>query len=183
MPYAFDVALVAGGAVKLEFVNRGSAGGVFHVHDLKRPDEPPRRYTVEAQKTLTGEWPAGAYDLFVVGPNGFHRRYRGDEAGVSMSFAAVGRKARLKLSNVSGRTQFVTAVSGAYVEKIPVIHSAEIPRGQAREFIWDFAPTSGWYDLKVKVGEFEHRLAGCIEDGSPTTSDPAMGGPARMAWV
>jgi phospholipase C len=77
----------------------------------------------------------------------------------------------------------VTARPGAYEEKIHVIHSAEIPPAQAREFVWDFAPTSGWYDLKVKVGDFEQRLAGCIEDGSSTTSDPAMGGPARMAWV
>ncbi len=183
LPYAFDVALVAGITVKLEFVNRGSSGAVFHVYDLKRPDDPPRRYTVEARKTLASEWPAGAYDLFVLGPNGFHRRYRGEEAGVSLAFAAVGRKARLKLLNVSGQTQFVTARPGAYEEKIHVIHSAEIPPAQAREFVWDFAPTSGWYDLKVKVGDFEQRLAGCIEDGSSTTSDPAMGGPARMAWV
>ena len=183
LPYAFDVALVAGITVKLEFVNRGSSGAVFHVYDLKRPDDPPRRYTVEARKTLASEWPAGAYDLFVLGPNGFHRRYRGEEAGVSLAFVAVGRKARLKLLNVSGQTQFVTARPGAYEEKIHVIHSAEIPRAQAREFVWDFAPTSGWYDLKVKVGDFEQRLAGCIEDGSSTTSDPAMGGPARMAWV
>ncbi|MEY2759420.1 MAG: hypothetical protein RIR33_3198 [Pseudomonadota bacterium] len=183
LPYAFDVALVAGITVKLEFVNRGSSGAVFHVYDLKRPDDPPRRYTVEARKTLASEWPAGAYDLFVLGPNGFHRRYRGEEAGVSLAFAAVGRKARLKLLNVSGQTQFVTARPGAYEEKIHVIHSAEIPPAQAREFVWDFAPTSGWYDLKVKVGIFEQILAGCIEDGSSTTSDPAMGGPARMAWV
>lgn len=183
LPYAFDVALVAGITVKLEFVNRGSSGAVFHVYDLKRPDDPPRRYTVEARKTLASEWPAGAYDLFVLGPNGFHRRYRGEEAGVSLAFAAVGRKARLKLLNVSGQTQFVTARPGAYEDKIHVIHSAEIPPAQAREFVWDFAPTSGWYDLKVKVGDFEQRLAGCIEDGSPTTSDPAMGGPAWMAWV
>jgi phospholipase C len=183
LPYALDVALVAGITVKLEFVNRGSSGAVFHVYDLKRPDDPPRRYTVEARKTLASEWPAGAYDLFVLGPNGFHRRYRGEEAGVSLAFAAVGRKARLKLLNVSGQTQFVTARPGAYEEKIHVIHSAEIPPAQAREFVWDFAPTSGWYDLKVKVGDFEQRLAGCIEDGSSTTSDPAMGGPARMAWV
>ena len=182
LPYAFDVALTAGSAVKLEFINRGSSGAVFHVHDLKRPETAPRRYTVESLKTLTGEWPAGAYDLFVSGPNGFHRRYSGDSAGVSMSFAAVGRKARLRLSNVSDRTQHVTAWSGAYEEKIPVIHAAEIPRGDVREFVWDFAPTGGWYDLKVKVGGFEQRLAGRIDDGSPTTSDPAMGGAALMTW-
>jgi phospholipase C len=182
LPYAFDVALTAGSAAKLDFINRGSSGAVFHVHDLKRPEAAPRRYTVEALKALADGWPAGAYDLFVSGPNGFHRRYRGDGAGVSMSFAAVGRKARLRLSNESGRTQHVTVWSGAYEEKIPEIRAAEIPRGEVREFVWDFAPTSGWYDLKVKAGDFEQRLAGRIDDGSPTTSDPAMGGAALMTW-
>jgi phospholipase C len=182
LPYACDVALTAGRAAKLDFINRGSSGAVFHVYDLKRPDAAPRRYTVEALKALTGTWPDGAYDLFVVGPNGFHRRYRGEEASVSMSFAAVGRKARLRLSNASGRTQYVTAASGAYQEKIPEIHAAEIPRGEERDFFWDFAPTSGWYDLKVVAGDFEQRLAGRLDDGSPTTSDPAMGGSALIAW-
>lgn len=182
LPYAFDVALTAGSAAKLDFINRGSSGAVFHVHDLKRPEAAPRRYTVESLKTLTGEWPVGAYDLFVSGPNGFHRRYRGDGTGVSMSFASVGRKARLRLTNESGGTQYVTASAGAYEDKIPEIRVAEIPRGEGREFVWDFAPTSGWYDLKVKVGEFEQRLAGRIDDGSPTTSDPAMGGAALMTW-
>jgi len=182
LPYACDVALTAGRAAKLDFINRGSSGAVFHVYDLKRPDAAPRRYTVEALKTLTGAWPDGAYDLFVVGPNRFHLRYRGEEASVSMSFAAIGRKARLRLSNASGRTQHVTAVSAAYQEKIPAMHAVGIPRGEERDFVWDFAPTSGWYDLKVMTGDFEQRLAGRLDDGSPTTSDPAMGGSALMAW-
>jgi phospholipase C len=182
LPYACDVALTAGRAARLDFINRGSSGAVFHVYDLKRPDAVPRRYTVEALKTLTGAWPDGAYDLFVVGPNGFHRRYRGEEVSVSMSFAAIGRKARLRLSNASGRTQHVTAVSAAYQEKISEVHAAWIPRGEAREFVWDFAPASGWYDLKVMAGDFEQRLAGRLDDGSPTTSDPAMGGSALIAW-
>lgn len=182
LPHGCDVALTAGGAAKLGFINRGSSGAVFHVYDPKHPDAAPRRYRVEALNALTGAWPAGAYDLFVVGTKGFHRRCRGEAASVSMSFAAVGRKARLRLSPASGMTQYVTAVSGAYQEKISEIHAAGIPRREERDAVWDFAPTSGWYDLKVMAGDFEQRLAGGLDDGSPPASDPAMGGSALIAW-
>jgi phospholipase C len=50
-----------------------------------------------------------------------------------------------------------------------------------RSFLWFWSAfkTFGWYDLVVTVGEdpgFEYRLAGHIENGRDTPSDPAMGG-------
>jgi phospholipase C len=41
----------------------------------------------------------------------------------------------------------------------------------------------GWYDISVTSPEaprYLRRLAGRLETGAPSTSDPAMGGPARM---
>jgi hypothetical protein len=35
----------------------GRAGAVFHVYDRKHLDKIPRRYTVEAGKTLSDTWP------------------------------------------------------------------------------------------------------------------------------
>ena len=44
----------------------------------------PRRYVVEPGKTLDGVWnvaaDGGAYDLWVLGPNGYHRQFPGDLA-------------------------------------------------------------------------------------------------------
>ena len=56
-------------------------GAVFHVYDKLHLDRIPRRYTVEAGHMLDDEWATGddgLYDLWVAGPNGFHRHFKGD---------------------------------------------------------------------------------------------------------
>ena len=56
-----------GGAVQITFSNDGDAGVVFHVYDLLHLDRIPRRYTVEAGRSLVGSWDTnadgGRYDL------------------------------------------------------------------------------------------------------------------------
>jgi phospholipase C len=72
------------GRVQLQFANTGRAAAVFHVYDkLHLADRLPRRYVVEADKQLSDYWAAmtdnaGLYDLWVLGPNGFHRQFKGD---------------------------------------------------------------------------------------------------------
>jgi phospholipase C len=69
------------GEVRLLFANTGFAGAVFHVYDKLHLDRIPRRYTVEAGRMLDDEWEVGddgLYDLWVLGPNGFHRHFKGD---------------------------------------------------------------------------------------------------------
>jgi phospholipase C len=74
----------ANGRVQLAFANSGRAAAVFHVYDkLHLADRVPRRYMVEPGKQLNGDWAAaiddaGLYDLWVLGPNGFHRHFKGD---------------------------------------------------------------------------------------------------------
>src|SRR5690606_15673563 len=69
--------------VQLLFSNTGQAAAVFHVYDKLNLDRIPRRYMVEPGQILDDVWDAqadnlGHYDLWVLGPNGFHRHFRGD---------------------------------------------------------------------------------------------------------
>ena len=67
--------------VELVFGNTGRQASVFHVYDRRNLADLPRRYTVEPAEQLVGAWtPAtnGAYDLWVLGPNGFHRHATGN---------------------------------------------------------------------------------------------------------
>ena len=71
------------GRVQLLFANSGQAAAVFHVYDKLHLDRLPRRFMVEAGKRLDDVWnagvdDAGAYDLWVLGPNGFHRHFKGN---------------------------------------------------------------------------------------------------------
>ena len=72
----------ADGKVKLIFSNTGKQAAVFHVYDKLNLDRIPKRYIVEPNKTLDDEWDAlndnlGRYDLWVLGPNGYHRHFKG----------------------------------------------------------------------------------------------------------
>src|SRR5690606_29006395 len=42
--------------IRLIFENAGTAGAVYHVYDLKHLNRIPRRYTVEAGRSLRDEW-------------------------------------------------------------------------------------------------------------------------------
>ncbi len=93
------------GRVQLLFANSGRAAAVFHVYDkLHLSDRLPRRYVVEPGKQLAGDWAsmtddAGLYDLWVLGPNGFHRHFKGDlnrlrAGGVALPEIRVGYERR-----------------------------------------------------------------------------------------
>lgn len=71
------------GFVKLLFANTGTQGAVFHVYDKLNLSRVPRRYIVEAGKSLDDVWDAksdnqGMYDLWVMSSNGYHRHFKGD---------------------------------------------------------------------------------------------------------
>ncbi len=77
----------------LEFHNTGRAGAVFHVYDRLHLDRIPRRYVVEAAKSLRDDWvlreDKGRYDLWVYGPNGFVREFLGDSGGARVAMPEV----------------------------------------------------------------------------------------------
>jgi phospholipase C len=86
LPYVLHVSAhvdAAKRAVELLFVNTGFQGAVFHVYDKQHLDRLPQRYAVEPLKALEDTWTPtvddnGLYDLWVLGPNGFHRHFQGD---------------------------------------------------------------------------------------------------------
>ena len=186
LPYELDVhstVRASTNTVELHFVNSGAMGAVFQVRSGSTTD-PVRNYTVEAGKTLSGSWTvSGSYDLTVYGPNGFTRYFKGsvglgavavevhsecntdhDEASISLS-----------VRNAGERNASVTLLDAYTGEKVTrVLHpggSAEGPLSLER--------FHGWYDVVVTVTEdpsFERRLAGHVETGRDSMSDPAMGG-------
>ncbi|HEY1611739.1 MAG TPA: alkaline phosphatase family protein, partial [Paraburkholderia sp.] len=70
-----------GNTIELVFANSGDVAAVFHVYDRRDLDALPRRYTVARGKQLSDVWSAaadnGEYDLWVLGPVGYHRHFTG----------------------------------------------------------------------------------------------------------
>jgi phospholipase C len=189
LPYDLHVTdRVEGGCVALTLINRGSAGAVFHVYDKYRLQQPPRRYTVEPGKQLRALWmsdaPGGPYDLWVLGPNGFHRHATGrtDDAAspqVAVSFDQGAQALSVLLHNPGTAAATFTLTANAYLAA--PARSALVAPGATAALPWPLAHTGFWYDLQVQVAHlpgFLRRYAGRMETGSDGISDPAMGMPA-----
>jgi phospholipase C len=183
LPYELDVnSLVQDSTVTLRFVNSGEQGAVFQVRSGNTTD-PVRNYTVEAGKTLSGDFlVSGSYDLKVYGPNGFTRFFRGSVGkgaavlNVDADFGdRDGGSIELSLRN-GGKTNATVTVLDAYTgDRV----TRSLRPGGHVEFDPSSERVGGWYDLIVTVAEnksFEYRLTGHIETRRDSISDPAMGG-------
>jgi len=161
---------------------------VFHVYDRLHLDRLPRRYTVEPGKQLQGTWDTradqGRYDLWVLGPNGYHRHLTGDtdlarRAKVDPELQVVEQSAQrrlvLRLRNAGSQPCTFTLRANAYRDTSPQDYT--VPAGTTLDVAYDARAERGWYDLSVSVGSaqwFERRIAGRIESGADSISDPAM---------
>ncbi|OZI29820.1 phospholipase C, phosphocholine-specific [Bordetella genomosp. 10] len=193
LPYELHTtAHVAAGAstVTLEFANSGSAGAVFHVYDKRHLDLPPRRYAVEAGKSLSGVWTVpvgddGAYDLWVLGPNGYHRAFAGNlneqqAAGgpeIQVCYAVCDpAQVVVKLYNNGAAACTFTATAKAYRNDGP--WTATVQPGEVGELSWTLGDSGNWYDFAVTctgAASFQRRFAGRVEIGKDSVSDPALG--------
>jgi len=165
----------ARGTVKLQFANTGRAGAVFHVYDKLHLDRIPKRYTVEAGKTLDDEWAvgtenAGKYDLWVLGPNGFHRHFKGDlnalrANGIAIpeilvSYAARDGELQITLLNEGRRDCRFTLQSNKIYD---FVHVQSNGRGRdddehdRDDHDQGNGHGKGVWSVKVKGGEREHR--------------------------
>jgi phospholipase C len=161
-------------------------GAVFHVYDRLHLERAPRRYTVGAGRQLRGLWTSDAYDLWVLGPNGFHRHFAGAASTgnaprpeIELGYDTVRGNIALRVTNDSASACNFQLRANAYFDATP-LNLAVPARGQASHYI-SLRGSSQWYDFSVTVPEqpsFYRRFAGRVETGRDTLSDPALGGPA-----
>jgi len=192
LPYELHTSARAdatGGTVQLIFSNTGTAAAVFHVYDRLHLDRAPRRYVVEAGKQLDDRWDttadSGAYDLWVLGPNGFHRSFAGSVAAlraaatpnpeVRVCYDIDKGNVYLTLMNLGTANAALQVKAAAYRNDGP--WSASVAPGQTQELHWDLSGSASWYDFVVTCDAlpgFVRRFAGRVETGRDGLSDPAM---------
>ncbi len=173
LPYKLEVeGGLAEGGFLLSFTNSGSAGASFRV---ATEGAGPWFFTVEAGKTLDHTLPCnGPYDFSVLGPNGFFRRFKCDGDRTMDVAAQTDGGLRLVLYSFSPDPVGFT-LRDAYSNDGPSSGVISSPN-QALETSVDIARTGNWYDLTVEGPYgFLRRLAGHIEDGNPSWSDPLLG--------
>jgi phospholipase C len=196
LPYELHTSARAdavGGKVQLLFSNTGKAAAVFHVYDKLQPRAQAAPLHGGAWQGAGRRWtPAagdnGVYDLWVLGPNGFHRHFKGNldtlRAGdapspeVRVCYDVANGNVYLSMRN-DGKTACRFSIRAkAYRRRRPV----DVPRGggASAEQHWDACDSGQWYDFAVTCDAdpaYHRRFAGRVETGKHTVSDPAMGLP------
>ncbi|HEY5289945.1 MAG TPA: phospholipase C, phosphocholine-specific [Caulobacteraceae bacterium] len=184
IPYAFDVVARGGDqSLTLNFANSGGAGVCLNVYEAGGRAG-PWYYTVEPGKALDGVWrpSAGvaAYDLSVHGPNGFLRCFRGRydpaELETETKYDPDGQRLLITVRNPGAAAREVILTPGDYSREAP--RRRTLAAGATLTEGWAIRASAHWYDLSVTCGDqpdFLRRMAGHIETGSPSFSDPAIG--------
>ncbi|MGH8083578.1 MAG: phospholipase domain-containing protein, partial [Lysobacter sp.] len=176
----------------LEFSNEGSRAAVFQVYAAGAAAG-PWTYTVEPGKQLSDYWltdAQGRYDLTVYGPNGYFRQFNGSmaEGGADPDVIVVYDKARSRLAlsiQNSGVLPCSVEVRANAYSNAPV-RKYRLNAGQSASLNWSFADSGGWYDLTVSSDApagFARRIAGHIETGKPSVSDPLLDRSAAASGV
>jgi phospholipase C len=151
-------------------------------------------FAVSAGDELTYQWPlkefaGGVYDLWVYGPNGFFRQFRGTAAS-PVPTTTCAYSVDTFTGQPDGNLLVQASIIGAKTEIFRIDdhmygdHSGEFrsgnackPPGQGRIRL-KLAHTYGWYDFSLTAKgypQFLTRYAGRVECGRPGYSDPVMG--------
>ena len=111
------------------------------------------------------------------GPNGYFQKFSGsaraNEPLTKILYDHQNGELSLVLQN-AGRTPLrLTVSSNAY--DYPKKLSLVIEPGKNRRQRWNLAGSGNWYDFSVRSADgYLHRLAGRVETGKHSISDPAM---------
>ncbi len=170
------------GGVQLFFRNTGRAGAVFQVRSGDGLTG-PWTYTVgagdETSDTL-GTGGAASYDFSVFGPNGFLRTFAGGLAAgsanltVNAIYDQESEGIALVIRN-HGSSPANISISDAYTGKT---HTHILHPQDSTTYVSPLQKSFGWYDFAVRVdsdASFQRQLAGHVETGRPSVTDPAIG--------
>jgi phospholipase C len=195
LPYRLEAdatAIPAAGTVSILFENIGTAGAFFQVRTALGAENSgggtgPWGYTVDAAaRVLTETWTptgAAAYDLSLVGPNGFFRRFAGGLTGSAANLQVralpdtIGGVIVLLVQNIAAARTTVS-VANQYSGKteqfpLPPFGLVEVPVA--------IDATFNWYDVVITTStdpSFVRHYAGHVENGLDSLSDPHIGASA-----
>jgi phospholipase C len=193
LPYQLSAELqvsVEQRSLQLQLSNTGSGGAVLHVYDNLQRDRVPRRYTVEAGKSLSDAWALdGSYDLHIVGPGGFLRVFAGSLPSGNGDALPEARLVCLDAEGCIEVHAWNDGVASCVVKASPNAYRSDRPfsldlqpEQVPRSVHWSLQPSGYWYDFTLSCPSLPgwmRRYAGRIETGRDGVTDPALGANGR----
>lgn len=170
LPYSLHTDVLGNGMLRL--VNDGAQGAVLRI----RSGGVARHYTVAAGQTFTLHLaPQKGQPVTVHGPNGYFREFTGQTLPeCTVRYDAHQNSFVLTLGNNQKTARTVRVTDGYGNAK----RTLTLPAGGSVQTLWPAAPSDNWYDLSVAEGASHTplmHLAGHIEDGKPSRTDPHIG--------
>ena len=166
--------------LQLHFRNTGESAAVFHVRAASGLVG-PWTYTVGAGDEVSDTFSVvGGYDLSVFGPNGFLRRFAGGVGNQSVDLAVqtiydrAAGSISLALKN-HGSQALKISITDAYSKDTT---TTSVQRDDTFTFSSGLHKSFGWYDFLIRAeasAAFVRHLAGHVETGRDSMTDPAMG--------
>ncbi|MET8627652.1 phosphocholine-specific phospholipase C [Kitasatospora sp. NPDC004669] len=166
----------------------GRSAAHFAAYANAHRDGGPWQYTVDSGSPVSDFFNCGwfygngAYDLSVVGPNRFLRRFIGDttKAGgnvaVTASYAPAPDTGKLavwfEMVNHGGSAVTFTVTTNYYRHDGPWTYTVR-PGSSVRDWFNQVAYCNGWYDFAITVdsdGGWSQRFSGHLETGGPSVS-------------
>lgn len=190
LPYILHCSAKVGASVQkvqLLFSNTGKQAAVFHVYNQLDLAAIPRRYMLEAGKQLDDVWELknGQYDLWVLGPNGFHRAFQGNVLEkhqieslpeIRVCVEECSPTIYLKVRHDGQKAVELNVKDRGYLEG--KTWTLTTKNNSETELKLDLSSMYGWYDFTVTLNgssTYQRRFAGRIETGKDSYSDPFMG--------
>lgn len=161
-------------------------GAPFSVYARGQYEEqmmPMRAYAVTAGVRLQDGWFIDRfgnkqYDLEIYGPNGFFRKFTGDEADPTIEINCGYEKSRSRLSgNISLDVQTSAPVEIEITDNAYGQATIRKKISHKETIILSLSKSKRWYDFTVSVKghpNFSKRYAGRVETGDAGITDPAM---------
>jgi phospholipase C len=187
VPYVLNVSgqvNFADGSLSLSFGNSGVSAAVYQIY-TGQGQFLPRTYTVSPGAELSDTWSfsgigQSTYDISVYGPNGFFRAFAGSFADSNANLTAqitydVQQKGVWVEIESSGTTASPIRLYDAYTKQTT---SRLLEPGRSIREFWSLQPFHGWYDFTLTADadpSFQRRLAGHLETGQDSMSDPFLG--------
>ncbi|MGA7524618.1 MAG: phospholipase C, phosphocholine-specific [Acidobacteriaceae bacterium] len=185
----FELQLTAGNNVHGD----KAAGAPFNVYLRNLNDTSGGRfraatYAVMAGDTLRPRFPMSlfsdaGYSIEVHAPNGFYRSFTGDPGSSHVQIKTEYERRGIRLTgnivvhlhNPGPERLAVTVADKAYTGKS---HRKMLDPGGSASVLLHLHRSQGWYDFTVKAegSNAEVRLAGRVENGRPSISDPLLAG-------
>ncbi|SDZ47930.1 MULTISPECIES: phosphocholine-specific phospholipase C [Rhodonellum] len=144
-------------------------------------------FALEAGTELDYQWPIanfenGLYHLDAYGPNGFYRGFKGQKEELTLSVKTSYEmtdpkkpQLLLRIQNINSSTIICELEDQAYGKPQSEIGLKSM---EEKTIALDTEKSFGWYDFALRIKgshTFERRMAGRIETGLPSKTDPQMG--------